>query len=373
MSVCCYIGSPAPAPLHAVAHVEIEASDDQIDDVVQGRPPYSQTNEVTKLQILHLHGQGKSYREIGRIVGSTHKVVSRVVRRFLAQKTIDRKKGSGRPRKTSPQTDRMIVRTVAGNRFTAISQISESLVLGNLSESTISRRIRETGDFNSYWAVRKPYIRDANIKKRLAWCKARVSWTVEQWEQFLWTDESPYVLRFRAKRRVWRRHNERYAQNCLQGSVKHDIKINVWGCFSAHGVGSLCLVDGILDQHQYMDILLEEMLPSAENLFGEGRWVFQQDNDPKHTAIRTRNWFIEHQVPLSEWPAQSPDLNPIENLWSILDKKCAKRSPSNARELYEILEKEWYNLDVELLKRLVHSMPRRCQAVIDNKGGMTKY
>lgn len=122
-----------------------------------------------------------------------------------------------------------------------------------------------------------------------------------------------------------------------------------------------------------MDIMLNEMLPSALNLFADGNWVFQQDNDPKHTAIRTRNWFIEHQVPLSEWPAQSPDLNPIENLWSILDHICSKRAPNNAHELFDCIQTAWYQLDPDLLLRLVHSMPRRCRAVIDANGGMTKY
>ena len=115
------------------------------------------------------------------------------------------------------------------------------------------------------------------------------------------------------------------------------------------------------------------MLPSAENLFGDGPWVFQQDNDPKNTATNTRNWFIEHEVTLSERPAQSPDLNPIENLRSIIDKRCSSRAPNSPAELFEIIKEEWYNLDVELLRRLVHSMPIRCQAVIDNNGGMTKY
>ena len=146
-----------------------------------------------------------------------------------------------------------------------------------------------------------------------------------------------------------RRHNERYSLKCLQFSVKHDVKSNIWGCFSAHGVGSICLVDGILEQYQYMDILSKVMLPSAENLFGDGPWVFQQDNNPKHTATNTRNWFIEHEVTLFERPAQSPDLNPTENLRSILDQRCFARAPNTAAELFEIIESEWYNLEPDLL------------------------
>lgn len=325
------------------------------------------------MSIIELHSSGSSLRQIAMQMDRDHKSIASVVTKWKQNHSLNRKQGSGRPRKTSSHTDRLIRRTVLTARFCSSSDLVAIPALANLSKKTIRRRITESGEFVSYWAAKKPFISEVNRKKRLAWCKARVNWTEEQWSTFLWTDESPFVLRFNAKRRVWRRHNERYSSNCIISTVKHDIKINVWGCFSAHGVGSICTVDGTLEQYQYMDILEREMLPSVKNLFDDGSWTFQQDNDPKHTAINTRNWFVEHEVPLTEWPAQSPDLNPIENLWSILDQRCAKRKPNNAAHLFQILEEEWYNLPVELLTRLVHSMPRRCQAVIDAEGGMTKY
>jgi DNA-binding Lrp family transcriptional regulator len=330
-------------------------------------------DDSTKLQIIFLYGGKYSFRQIGKNLGCHHTVVARVIKKWEQDQTIERKTGSGRPRKTSPQTDRFIVRSVMANRFTSLADLKENPLLATLSDATVRRRITESGELKSYWAARKPFLRSINKRKRLAWCLARRHWTKEQWEQFLWTDESPFVLRFKAKRRVWRRHNERYKMECVSNTLKHDVNINVWACFSAHGVGSIRLVEGILDQYLYMEILENEMLPSAENLFGNGEWTFQQDNDPKHTAINTRNWFITHEVPLSEWPAQSPDLNPIENLWSIVDQRCAKRAPNNSRELFKIIESEWYRLEPDLLKHLVHSMPRRIEACIAAEGDLTKY
>ena len=78
------------------------------------------------------------------------------------------------------------------------------------------------------------------------------------------SDESPYVLRCNCKKRVWRRHNERYnVMNCV-GTIKHDLKIMVWGCFAAHGVGLFHRVVGLMDQVQYGEILMNCALPSCD-------------------------------------------------------------------------------------------------------------
>ena len=74
-----------------------------------------------------------------------------------------------------------------------------------------------------------------------------------------------------------------------------------------------------------------------------------------------------------KWPSQSPDLNPIKNLWSILDSNLKDRRPQSKAELFQVLQVGWNRLDVDLLRRLVESMPRRIQAVIDANGYMTKY
>ena len=162
--------------------------------------------------------------------------------------------------------------------------------------------------------------------------------TTINWHQVIWSDESPYVLRFNGRKLVWRAGNERYSIACISGTVKHDIKIMVWGCFTAHGVGNLCLVEGIMEQVQYRRILKDRLDPSHRRLFPAKAWFFQQDNDPKHTANTTKQYFIDNQIPVLPWPSQSPDLNPIENLWSILDHKLRNRRPQNKEQLFEALQ-----------------------------------
>jgi hypothetical protein len=69
-----------------------------------------------------------------------------------------------------------------------------------------------------------------------------------------------------------------------------------------------------MDRHVYHDLLGNVALPSIHMLFGTGEVIFQQDNDPKHTAHMNKQWFVDNGIDLMDWPSQSPDLNPIENL-----------------------------------------------------------
>ena len=158
----------------------------------------------------------------------------------------------------------------------------------------------------SCWAVKKPYINENNRIKRLEWCKERKNWTVEQWKQVVWSDESPFVLRYNGKRRVWRHHNERYNDAVTIGSVKHDAKINVWGCFCAHGVDALHLVEGNMNSKQYVCILEQNLVASAMKYYQPYQWTFQQDNDPKHTSNDAKEYFINNRIIKLNWPLSPP-------------------------------------------------------------------
>ncbi len=150
----------------------------------------------------------------------------------------------------------------------------------------------------------------------------------------------------------------------------------MWGCMGWDGVGYACKIDGRMDADLYVSILEDELQNSLED------WgktvedvVFQQDNDPKHTSKKAKDWFKDHDFNTMIWPSQSPDLNPIEHLWGHLKRKLAEyqEPPKGITELWERVEKEWEAIGKEVCQNLIESMPRRVHAVVKAKGGYTKY
>ncbi len=115
------------------------------------------------------------------------------------------------------------------------------------------------------------------------------------------------------------------------------------------------------------------MLHSADKLYGDADFIFQQDLPPVHTAKTTKSWFNNHGVTVLDWPANSPDLNPIENLWGIVKKKMRDTRPNNADTTKAAIKATWASITPEQCHRLIASMPRHIDAVIHAKGGPTQY
>ena len=150
----------------------------------------------------------------------------------------------------------------------------------------------------------------------------------------------------------------------------------VWGCMTWEGVGYACRIDGKEDGELYVKILEDELQASVE-YYGQKfkDIIFQQDNDPKHTCNKAKAWFSDNKIEVVLWPAQSPDLNPIEHLWSHVKRKLGEYEtpPKGILELWEHVEQEWAKIPAEVCQGLIESMPRRVEAVIQAKGGHTKY
>jgi hypothetical protein len=226
--------------------------------------------------------------------------------------------------------------------------------------------------------AKKPYLKPAHRKARLAFAHKYRHWSIYDWKMVLWSDETK-VNRFGSDGQVWvwKKKGEQLSDRTTTPTVKHGGgSIMVWGCMGWNGVGMLQEVEGMMDKHQYINLLAAGLAESRGKLGLEGQdFYFQQDNDPKHTSKQASKWFDDHDIPLLDWPAQSPDLNPIEHLWEHLKRQLNKYGspPRGVHELWKRLAEEWNKIPSETCQKLIESMPRRCEAVIKAKGGNTKY
>jgi len=127
-----------------------------------------------------------------------------------------------------------------------------------------------------------------------------------------------------------------------------------------------------MDGPFYVDILRHQLLPAAQNLYDKN-WRLQQDNDPKHTSRVAKDFIKEKRIKVIDWPSNSPDLNPIENLWQIIKDKVERRMPKNIEELKEFLMEEWEATPNETVINLVRSMKNRCELVLEKNGDRIPY
>ncbi len=146
----------------------------------------------------------------------------------------------------------------------------------------------------------------------------------------------------------------------------------IWAAISSAGVGPLCFLKSTVNAAIYQELFEHFMLPSADKLYEDADFIFQQDLAPAHTAKGTKNWFNDHGY--CAWLASKltrPEPH-IENLWSIVKRKMRETRPNNADDLKATIKATWSSITPEQCHRLIASMTR-IDAVIHAKGGPTKY
>jgi hypothetical protein len=194
--------------------------------------------------------------------------------------------------------------------------------------------------------------------------------------QVIFTDETTVELDRSSVHFVRRSHGE-HIRDCHRNERRgYSNKVMFWGCMSVFGPGCLIPVTGTMASAEYQEILGTHLLPVAEAWYGSEHWILQQDNASCHTSASTRQRLQQLGIQVLDWPANAPDMNVIENAWSMLKAKLYHLgTPKSRDDLIKQAQDIWQNDENfrEKCMDLVHSMPKRVKSLYNVNGGPTLY
>lgn len=279
--------------------------------------------------------------------------------------------GGGRPSKLSDRDLRQFFYTMTREPISA-AQIVEDLKLP-VDRSTISRQLNSSKKFKYVKMNKAPKLTKQHQERRVQWCEEKVDFGMACWSKIIFSDEKKWNLDGPdGLKSYWhclgREKKTFFSRQNGGGSVM------IWGAIWSDGKSDLAFLEGKQNSEAYCKTLEKFLLPAGAEHF-RGNYVFQQDNAPIHTSRMTKDFLHENNVALLDWPALSPDLNPIENVWGYLAQRVYKNGKqySSKEELKRAILAEWQTMDKSYLTTLISSMKNRCIAVLKANGSTVKY
>jgi transposase len=279
------------------------------------------------------------------------------------------------------RTERLYMRTLVSGGMKSIPMMQKQLkdAYGVTIKSTALRDMVKRHGMRYYSRKKRPLLNKAQKLKRLAWCEKYKDYTSEDWESAVFADETQVKL-YEPKIHAghWRLPGALYASSdFLPVQTAASGNVMIWGAISRDGPEPLCEVNGTMNKELYQDILKKHLVSyfyDLEDKYGEMLYI--DDNDPKHNADLVTIFKEQKGIRSIEFPPRSPELNPIENVWSMLHYRVFQNVPlfTARSEIFALVEEQWRAIAADTVLSLIHSLPKRICLVIEAKGGnISKY
>lgn len=324
-------------------------------------------NELEIGQILAFREAGLGFQAIADRLGRNKSTVWRLLQKPEPQK---KKKRPGRKSKMNDRGLRRLFHAASkGDKSAARMRHEQGIPLS-------TRRVRQilvsSKRFVYIKRQKSPWMNKKHMQARVNWAKGHLSGD-RIWNEVLFSDEKKFNLDGPdGNQYYW--HDLRQEPQYFSKRQSGGGSVMVWGGFGVGGVTPLVILDGKQDAEKYIQTLETYMKPHGRRICGP-HWTFQQDNASIHTARVTKQWFVDQNVTLMKWPARSPDLNPIENVWGHMVRSVYPngRVYETKVDLIAAIRRAWDQLPPAYLVCLLESMNRRCVEVLARDGRCTGY
>lgn len=328
-------------------------------------------DHFTVCQIITLRKLNFSYKKIADQLGLKNRSTAQAaVRRVQKTGSFYPKKSTGRRPKLTEKDEKKLVSDTLKNPKTSLERIRvnfNSFSTGpSISRSTVRRILKKHGVF-SRSAAKTLLLTKKSEKNRLQWCREMRKKPFSYWQNVVFTDETRIRLCSDGIVRVFRKNGTRNdPKNCK--SFSNDRRsLMFWGAIRSDGRKCLIKCPNTLNSSGYLKILEE-----YDEKMHFGDLIFMQDNAPVHKAKKVDDFFKERRWNILKWPAYSPDLNPIENLWAILKKRLQKQTIT-WENLEEKVMEIWNSIAQETVQKLYENYETRLKNVIKLRGAISKY
>lgn len=332
-------------------------------------------NNDQRNQAIGMLNAGSSVADVCRLFNCTRAAINRLRRRFQVRGNVHDRPRSGRPRVTTAADDHYITVTHLRNRRLCATVTARR---HGISAQTVRNRLRSNPDpIRAYRPYFGQILTDRHRAARRDWCRRHRRFRRADWRSVLFSDESRFnVSHADGRERVYRRRGrgERYADACV---IERDRfgggSVLVWGGIMNGQKTRLIVIQGNINAQSYIrDVLQPEVVPFINR--NGPNISLMHDNARPHTAAVTRRFLANNNVNVLDWPANSPDLNPIEHIWDELGRRARQNHVINTvRDLSAALQVEWNNLAANDVQRYVDSMRQRVLTCIGQRGGHMRY
>lgn len=325
---------------------------------------------LTKIEIgkiLAFKQENYSNREIAKKINRDPWTINH----FLKNPDIYGKNRRGRTAKATTERERRSILREASNSMACARTIKEK-VGTSASVRTVRRIIRKCPHLRRQKLKKKPHLFQHHRDARLAFCRAHMNWK-DEWKQVIFSDEKKFNLDGPDGFQYYY-HDLRKEELLLSRRHTAVGSVMVWAAISFYGGIDLVVLEGRQNSADYIE-LLEIQKINFDEIFEGQLWIFQQDNAAIHTARHVKQWFIENNVSVLDWPALSPDLNLIENVWGWLSRKvyAEGKQYENRSDLIAAVEAAFVSIPISYLESLYNSLGNRMFEVIRCNGAPIKY